>query len=256
MNWARLDGHVAAVTGGNAGIGLGLARGLARAGASVAILGRREDRNAAAVKQLTEDVPGSDVRAFACDVTNEDAVTVALKKVADGFGRFDSCFVNAGASGAARSMMSVSAAEWRDVLAVNLDGALFSARAAASLMQQQGEGGSIVLTSSLAAFDGTPLHGAYAASKAAVLALVRSLAVGLARDRIRVNAIVPGWVETAMTAGTLANDTAARKILSRVPLHRWGTVDDFEALAVLLAGPGSSYLTGQALVVDGGYSIF
>lgn len=250
MNWARLDGQVAVVTGGNDGIGLGFARGLAQAGASVAVLGRRADRNAAAAEQL----PG-DARPFTCDVADEDSVAAAFDAVVDAFGRIDSCFVNAGISGTAGPALAGTAGEWNNVLGVNLNGAFFTARAAADRIRQRGEGGSIVFTSSLAAFDASPFNAPYAASKAGVLALTRSLAGALARDRIRVNAIVPGWVETAMTEDAMGSD-GADKILRRIPLHRWGAAEDFEGLAVLLAGSGSSYLTGQAVVVDGGYSVF
>jgi len=256
MDWARLDGTVAVVTGGNAGIGLGIATGLARAGAQVAILGRRTDRNEEAVREVEAHAPGARLRAYTCDVADEEAVRRALSGVVEELGRLDSCFANAGMSGSLQPALSTTSSQWRDVLGVNLDGAYYTAQAAAELMRAHGEGGSIVFTSSIAAFHGAPLTVPYSASKGAVLSLMRSLAVGLARDGIRVNAVVPGWIDTDMTTDSLADDTASRKILSRIPLRRLGRAEDLEAIAVLLAGSGSTYLTGQALVVDGGYSIF
>lgn len=256
MDWARLDGSVAVVTGGNAGIGLGIAKGLARAGADVAILGRRADRNDEAVKEVQAGAPGARVHGYACDVADEEAVRAAMSGVVEELGRLDSCFANAGMSGSLTPARSTTSSQWRDILGVNLDGAFYTAQAAADLMRAHGEGGSIVFTSSIAAFHGAPLTLPYSASKGAVLSLTRSLAVGLARDKIRVNAIVPGWIDTDMTTDSLSDNTASRKILSRIPLHRLGRPEDLEALAVLLAGSGSTYLTGQALVVDGGYSIF
>lgn len=254
-NWASLEGHVSVVTGGNAGIGLGLARGLAQAGASVAILGRRPDRNAAAIEELTADIAGARLRAYTCDVSDEEALSTAIVAIANEFGRLDSCFANAGISGTSGHILATSTTEWRDIMNINLEGAFHTARVAAELMKQQNHGGSIVFTSSLSAFDAAPVHAPYAASKAALLSLTRSLAAAVARDGIRVNAIVPGWVDTDMTAEALS-DSTVREIIRRIPLRRMGTAADLEALAVLLAGSGSAYLTGQAIVVDGGYSIF
>ena len=141
------------------------------------------------------------------------------------------------------------------MMSVNLDGQFYTVRAVAGHMKAR-HTGSIVFTSSVSMSEGLPFSTHYAAAKAALTAMARGLAVELARDGVRVNAIVPGWTQAAMTEDLLSSPAAQAKILPRVPLRRWGAPDDYEALAVWLAGPGSGYVTGQTLVIDGGYSIF
>lgn len=252
--WHDLSGHVALVTGGNSGIGKGMARGLHNAGAAVAIWGTNVDNNAAAVAELSAD-GGAPVAAFAVDVSDEDAVESGVAQTLEAFGHIDSCFANAGVPGHSAPIDAMSSQEWRRVMAVNLDGQFFTVRAVAAHMKRRGAG-SIVFTSSVSMTDGLPFATHYAGAKAALTAMARGLAVELARDKIRVNAIVPGWTEAAMTEGLLNSPAAQAKILPRVPLRRWGTPEDFESLAVFLAGPGSSYITGQTIVVDGGYTVF
>ena len=254
--FADLRGRVALVTGGNAGIGLGMATGLARAGAAVAIWGTNEVRNAAAVDALAAEQPDGEVAAFAVDVADETAVDAGIAAVVERFGRLDCCFANAGITGPPAPIEELSVDIWRRVLAVNLDGLMFTLRAASRQLRRQGDGGALVVTSSIGSLHGMARHAAYAATKGGVAAVVRALAVELARDDITVNAILPGWVDTAMTEEMLASSSAVNRILPRIPLRRWGTPDDFAATAVLLAGPGARYLTGQAIVIDGGYTIF
>ncbi len=253
--WHDLTGHVALVSGGNSGIGLGMARGLRDAGAAVAIWGTNADRNAAAVAELSDGDAGAPVAAFAVDVSDEAAVAHGLEQTLAAFGHIDSCFANAGVPGRPSPIDAMSTDEWHRVLSVNLDGQFFTVRAVAGHMKARGSG-SIVFTSSVSMSDGLPFATHYAAAKAGLAAMARGLAVELARDGIRVNAIVPGWTKAAMTEDLLSSPTAQAKILPRVPLRRWGTPQDFEALAVWLAGPGSSYITGQTIVIDGGYSVF
>lgn len=252
--WHDLRGHVALVTGGNAGIGEGFARGLARAGADVAIWGSNAERNAAAAERLAAH--GTTVAAFTVDVADEAAVDAGMAAVVERFGRLDSCFANAGVGGTPTAIDELEADELRRILAVNLDGAVFTLRAAARQLRAQGDGGALVATSSIGALDGMARAVPYAASKGAVSSIVRALAVELARDGITVNAVLPGWIDTAMTTDMLGTEPAQKKILPRIPQRRWGTPQDFEAIAVLLAGAGASYLTGQTIVIDGGYSIF
>ncbi len=253
-SWHDLSGHVALVTGGNSGIGKGMARGLHDAGAAVAIWGTNADRNAAAVAEL-QDGGGAPVAAFTVDVADEEAVNAGFAATLERFGQIDSCFANAGVPGKPSPVDAMSTEEWRRVMSVNLDGQFFTVRAVAGHMKAR-KTGSIVFTSSVSMTDGLPYAIHYAAAKAALTAMARGLAVELARDKIRVNAVVPGWTEAAMTEQLLSSDTAQTKILPRVPLRRWGTPADFEGLAVWLAGPGSAYLTGQTVVMDGGYSVF
>ncbi len=253
--WHDLTGHVALVTGGNSGIGLGMARGLHRAGAAVAIWGTNVANNDAAVADLAADGSDAAVVAFQVDVSDEDAVTAGVSQTLERFGRIDSCFANAGVPGRPSPIDTVSTDDWRRVMSVNLDGQFFTVRAVAGHMKER-RTGSIVFTSSVSMTDGLAFNIHYAAAKAALVAMARGLAVELARERIRVNAIVPGWTEAAMTEDLLESPAAQTKILPRVPLRRWGTPEDYEAMAVWLAGPGSSYFTGQTLVMDGGYTVF
>lgn len=251
-SWHDLTGHVALVTGGNSGIGKGMARGLHEAGAAVAIWGTSAERNAAAVEELGGGAP---VVAFTVDVGDEDAVKAGVAATLERFGRIDSCFANAGVPGRPTPIDSMTTQEWRRVMSVNLDGQFFTAREVVGHMKTR-RTGSIVFTSSVSQTDGLPFSPHYAAAKAGVAAMARGLAVELARDGIRANAIVPGWTVAAMTEGLLDSPAAQAKILPRVPLRRWGVPEDFAALAVWLASPGSSYFTGQTVVMDGGYSVF
>jgi NAD(P)-dependent dehydrogenase (short-subunit alcohol dehydrogenase family) len=252
-SWHDLSGHVALVTGGNSGIGKGIARGLRNAGAAVAIWGTNTARNDDTVAELSE--AGGQVVAFTVDVSDETAVARGTAATLERFGQIDSCFANAGVPGRPAPIDAMSTQEWRRVMSVNLDGQFVTVRAVTAHMKSRGTG-SIVFTSSVSMTDGLPFAVHYAAAKAGLTAMARGLAVELARDGIRVNAIVPGWTRAAMTEGLLDSPAAQAKILPRVPLRRWGTPQDFEALAVWLAGPGSGYLTGQTVVLDGGYSVF
>ena len=252
--WHDLHGHVALVTGANSGIGLGMARGLVQAGASVAVWGTNTERNESAVAQLRAE--GGDAAAFTVDVSDEAAVAAGVEQTLARFERIDSCFANAGVPGKPAPVDQMSTEEWRRVMSVNLDGVFFTVRAVVGHMKARGGGGSIALTSSVSMSDGLPFAIHYAAAKAGLAAMARGLGVELAREGIRVNAIVPGWTMAAMTEDMLASPAAEAKILPRIPLRRWGTPEDFAALAVWLAGPGSGYFTGQTVVMDGGYTVF
>jgi NAD(P)-dependent dehydrogenase (short-subunit alcohol dehydrogenase family) len=249
-----LSGHVALVTGGNGGIGLGLADGLARAGADIAVWGTKADKNERAAEALAAH--GGRVETLVADISDESAVDAAFAETVSRLGRVDSCFANAGTSAQPASFPKISLEDWRRVNAVNLDGTFLTLRAAARHMIERGGGGALVAISSLTALEGAPRNEHYAASKAGVLGLVRSLAVELARHAIRVNAIVPGWVETDLNRDFLAGDAATAHILPRVPLRRWAQPADLAPAAVYLASPAAAYHTGDALVIDGGYSLF
>jgi NAD(P)-dependent dehydrogenase (short-subunit alcohol dehydrogenase family) len=248
-----LTGHVAVVTGGNSGIGLGMARGLAKAGAGVAIWARDETKNAAATAEL--EGLGATVVSMRCDVASEDDVEAAMAATLARFGKVDSCFANSGTSHSS-PFVDTPTSEWRRVLAVNLDGLFFTFRAAARHMTERGDGGSLVATASLASVQGQPRGVAYAAAKTGVIGIVRTLAVELARHRIRANAVLPGWVDTPMTEGLFAWDRFRERVLPRMPVGRWGDPADMEAVAVYLAAPGLVFHTGDTLLLDGGYSLF
>jgi NAD(P)-dependent dehydrogenase (short-subunit alcohol dehydrogenase family) len=251
-----LTGKVALITGGNSGIGLGMADGLAAAGAAVCIWGTSETKNAAAQERLAKH--GGRVLTLTCDVADEAAVDRAFAQTVQTLGRVDTCFVNAGVAGRREvaSFLEMTAAEWRRVLSVNLDGAFYTLRAAARHMAARPGGGSLVVTASLAAISGQARGEHYAASKGGLISMMKALAVELARHGVRANAIVPGWIDTPMTERTLRWDRFVEKVLPRVPVRRWGTGDDFAGIAVYLASDASAYHTGDTFVIDGAYSIF
>jgi NAD(P)-dependent dehydrogenase (short-subunit alcohol dehydrogenase family) len=251
-----LTGKVALVTGGNSGIGLGMARALAEAGADVAIWGTNAAKNAAAQAELAET--GHKVLALVCDVSDEAAVEAAFAENVKVLGRVDGCFANAGVSGrgATTSFAQMQGEEWRRVLKVNLDGAFFTFRAAARHMVERGGGGVLVGTASLAAIEGAARSEHYAATKGGLISMIRALAVEFARHGVRANAILPGWIETDMTANAIANEKFAKNVLPRIPMRRWGTGGDFGGIAVYLMSSASAYHTGDTFLIDGGYALF
>lgn len=249
-----LTGHVALVTGGNSGIGLGMAEGLAAHGATVAIWGTNPAKNTAAAAKLREY--GGTVLDLVCDVGDHQAVIDSFAATVAELGRVDSCFVNAGVGGQAPSFVGMTEEEWHRVLRVNLDGAFYTAQEAVKQMVAQGDGGSVVFTTSGSALFGQQKGQHYGGSKGAVISMMKGIAVEHARHGIRCNAILPGWIESDMTAGALGWDKFVEKVLSRVPMRRWGKPSDFSALAVYLASPASSYQTGDVITIDGGYHSF
>ena len=217
-----LSGQVALVTGGNSGIGLGLATGLARAGSAVAIWGTNAGKNAAALEALRST--GADVMAMIVDVSQEQAVEDGMNAVVSRFGQLDSCFANAAVTGKWGNPRFVDSTleAWRAEMAVNLDGTYLTLRAAARQMITQGTGGSLVGTSSLAAQFGAPREAGYAAAKAAILALMRTLAVELGKYNIRANALLPGWTRSPQFEAWLEKPGVGDRIMPRIPLRRWG----------------------------------
>lgn len=246
-----LTGKTAVVTGGNRGIGLGYARGLAKAGANVAIWSRNRAKNDAAVTELRD--LGVEAIGIECDVTDEASVAAATTTVVESFTRIDALFANAGVSNEASFPDDFTMDRWRSVLDVNLDGAFLTCREVSKAMIAAGAGGSIVITASVAGRLGIPRQPHYSASKGAALNLTRSLAQALAKHRIRVNSVSPGFIETDMTEDWSANERFEQSMIrGRVPLKRWGTAEDFEGVAVYLASEASSFMTGADLTLDGG----
>jgi NAD(P)-dependent dehydrogenase (short-subunit alcohol dehydrogenase family) len=248
-----LRGRVGLVTGGNSGIGLGYARGLARAGAKLALWGRDAAKNAEAVAEL--EALGAEAVGFACDVANEDEVIAATRATLDRFGRIDACFANAG-FGMAAPFLETKLEDWNRVLQVNLTGAFLTFREVTKHMVARGGGGKLVATSSIGEICGMPRQEAYAATKAALSSLIRALAVELAKHDIQANAILPGWIETPGTAPIKQWKALEEQVLHRTPARRWGRPDDLEGVAVYLASDASRFHTGDVLRVDGGYMIF
>jgi len=248
-----LTNKVALITGGNSGIGLGMAKGLVQAGADVCIWGTNFEKNMSAEKML--QALGGKVKALQCDISDEQAVENAFEETLSIFGKVDSCFANAGTGGSA-NFQNFPTATWKRVLSINLDGTFFTLRAAARHMIEHGDGGRLIATSSLSAIDGAAQNEAYAATKGAIISMVRGLAVELARHGITANTIVPGWIETPMTAPRVGEEIFETKVMKRVPIRRWGQPEDFAGIAVYLASDASAYQTGEDFIIDGGYSRF
>lgn len=252
-----LTGKVALVTGGNGGIGLGMAEGLAAAGAKVAIWGQNPEKNVKAEAALKAH--GGEVLVQQVDVSSEEAVVAGVAEVLKRFGRLDFCAANAGIGGGG-PFEEMTTEKWRRVTTVNLDAVFWTFREAVKPMIKQAEagepGGSLVVTSSTSAIHGAPRNQAYAATKGAVLSMVRGLAVEYARFGIRANSILPGWIATDMTAGLQAWDKFNEKAIGRVPMRRWGEGEDFSGIAVYLASDASRFHTGDSFVIDGGYTIY
>jgi len=249
-----LTGKVALITGGNSGIGLGMAEALAQAGADIAIWGTNAKKNEAAKSSLHDS--GRKVLTLEVDVGNEAAVEAAFARTLEVMGRVDGCFANAGVGGRAASFLEMTSEEWHRVLRVNLDGVFYTFKAAARHMVQRGDGGTLVGTASLAAVSGQARGQHYAATKGGVISMIRAMAVEFARYKIRANAILPGWIDTDMTRKTFANEKFRDKVLPRVPMRRWGEAADFGGIAVYLMSSASSYHSGDTFLIDGAYSIF
>lgn len=254
-----LSGRVAVVTGGNGGIGLGMARSLAAAGAAVAIWGRDAGRNQAAAGELAG--AGGTVESFSCDVTDRGSVEEAFAATLARFGRVDGLFANAGVSSRSRhSFADRPPEEWQRLFATNVHGVVHTLQVAARHMRERaGSGdpfGRLVATSSVASIAGAAFNEHYGATKGALNSLVRAIAVELARYAITANAILPGWIESDMTADLLANEKFVGNVLPRIPARRFGKPADFGGMAVYLMSGASSYTTGQVFVIDGGYTIY
>jgi NAD(P)-dependent dehydrogenase (short-subunit alcohol dehydrogenase family) len=237
------------------GIGLGMASGCAKAGAQIVVWGRNKEKNDAAVRALEE--LGATTHAFVCDVDDPAAIDEAFAASVDAAGgRIDSVFANAGTTGNGSSFLDLDYEEWRRVMRTNLDGAFLTLQAAARHMVARGGGGALVAVSSTSAVHGAANNEAYGASKTAVLGLVRALAVGLARHDIRVNALLPGWTITDLSAPGYAWDKFRDATIGRTPMRRWAEPSEMGSAAVFLADPNNTFHTGDCVVVDGGYTVF
>jgi 2-dehydro-3-deoxy-D-gluconate 5-dehydrogenase len=251
MSAFDLTGRVALITGGNGGIGLGMARGLAKAGASLVIAARNKAKNAAAQAELT--ALGAPCAILEVDVADKAACRAMVEAAKDRFGRLDVLVNNAGIARGGRPE-TTPLADWNAVLQTNLTAVLIASQAAYPLMKAQG-GGKIVNIGSMYSLFGAPFVPAYAASKGGLIQLTRSLAAAWAPDNIQVNAILPGWITTEMTAGAKGAEAFSNAIVARTPTGRWGEPEDFEGPAVFLASPASDFVTGVSLPVDGGFAI-
>ena len=247
-----LKGRVAIVTGGNGGIGLGMARGLAQAGARVVVSGRNAQKSEAAVKELVG--LGADACAIAADVTDASAVSRLVQGTLDRYGRLDVLVNNAGTN-IRKPVQDLALEEWHTVLDTNLTSAFLCSKAASPAFKSAG-GGKIINIGSMMSLFGASFAPAYGASKGGIVQLTKSMAAAWARDNIQVNAVLPGWIDTDLTRQARQQVAGLHdNVLKRTPAGRWGGIDDMAGVAVFLAGRGSDFVTGTAIPVDGGYSI-
>ena len=252
MEMFNLTGKVAVVTGGNGGIGFGMARGLARAGADIAVVGRNAEKSARAADELQ----GLGVRAITveADVTDADAVAAMADAVTGALGRIDILINNAGTNIRKRPE-DLAEDEWHTVIDANLTSAFLCSKACYPAMKRAG-GGKILNNGSMLSLFGAPWGPVYAASKGGIMQLTKSLATAWAADDIQVNCFLPGWIDTDLTRQARRQvDGLHDRVLGRTPAGRWGDIADFEGIAVFLASAASDYVTGAVIPVDGGFSI-
>ena len=242
-----LTGKVALVTGGNGGIGLGMAKGLADAGAAVMVAGRDADKNRRAV-----DVLGGNAAAIVVDMAEESGCQAAVDAAAGTFGRLDILVNNAGIN-IRKPPQDYSLAEWHSVLNINLTSLFVCCQAAYPHLRARG--GKIINIGSMMSIFGASFAAPYGASKGGVVQLTKSLAAAWAGDKIQVNAVLPGWIDTELTKGARQQVSGLHeKVLARTPAGRWGVPEDLAGIAVFLAAPASDFITGTAIPVDGGYA--
>ncbi len=247
-----LAGKVAVVTGGNGGIGLGMARGLAEAGAAVVVAGRNEAKSNAAAANLRQS--GVKAISVVADVTDKSAVAAMVERTLRELGRIDILVNNAGIN-IRKPPHNLDIAEWNSVIATNLTSAFLCSQAVYPAMKANG-GGKIINIGSMMSIFGAGFAPAYAASKGGIVQFTRSCAVAWAGDNIQVNAVLPGWIDTDLTKRARQEIAGLHdKVLARTPAARWGEIADFAGIAVFLSSSASDFVTGTAIPVDGGFSV-
>jgi 2-dehydro-3-deoxy-D-gluconate 5-dehydrogenase len=252
MKLFDLSGRVAIVTGGNGGIGLGVARGLAQCGASVMVAARDRAKNAAAV----EEISGLEAKAAAIetDVTREESCKAMVAATVERFGRLDILVNNAGTN-VRKQPEQYTLAEWQRILETNLSSAFMCSQAAYPAMQAAG-GGKIIMIGSMMSIFGASFSAPYAATKGGIVQMAKAMACAWGKDNIQVNAVLPGWIDTALTRGARRDiEGLQERVVARTPAGRWGDPEDFAGIAAFLASPASDFVTGAAITVDGGYSV-
>ena len=251
-NMFDLTHKVAIVTGGNGGIGLGMARGLASHGAAIVVAGRNADKSARAVKELQG--LGAKASSIAVDVKDEASVKAMVADTVGRYGRLDVLVNNAGIN-VRKPPHELSLAEWREVMDTNLTSAFLASHAVYPHMKKGG-GGKIVNIGSIMSIFGARFAPAYAASKGGIVQFSKVCANAWATDNIQVNAVLPGWIDTELTKrGRAEIEGLSERVLARTPAGRWGVPDDLAGIAVFLCSAASDFVTGTAILVDGGYAI-
>jgi 2-deoxy-D-gluconate 3-dehydrogenase len=252
MQLFDLSGRVAIVTGGNGGIGLGMARGLARCGASVMVAARDRAKNAAAVEELAG--LGAKAAAVETDVAAERSCKAMVQATVERFGRLDILVNNAGTN-IRKQPQEYALEEWHLILESNLSSAFMCSQAAYPAMQAAG-GGKIIMIGSMMSIFGASFAAPYAATKGGIVQMAKAMACAWAKDNIQVNSVLPGWIDTALTRRARRDlEGLQERVVARTPAGRWGDPDDFAGIAAFLASPASDFVTGAAITVDGGYSV-
>lgn len=249
MKLFDLTGRVAIVTGGNGGIGLGMATGLLNAGASVVIAGRNKEKSAKAAASL-----GERARAIEVDVADEKSVRSLVDQTISAFGRVDILINNAGIA-IRKQPEAYTLDEWRQVMDTNLTSAFLCSQSVYPHMIKTG-GGKIINIGSILSIFGAPFAVPYGATKGGLVQMARSFATAWAKDNIQINTILPGWIDTDLTeTARVQIEGLNDRVLARTPAKRWGSPDDFAGIAVFLSSAASDFVTGTAIPIDGGYSI-
>jgi 2-deoxy-D-gluconate 3-dehydrogenase len=252
MKLFDLDGRVAIVTGGNGGIGLGMARGLARCGGAVMVAGRDAAKNAAAVEELGG--LGAKAAAIETDVTVEASCKAMVQATVERFGRLDVLVNNAGTT-IRKQPQDYTLEEWHLILESNLSSAFMCSQAAYPAMKAAG-GGKIIMIGSMMSIFGASFTAPYAATKGGIVQMAKAMACAWGKDNIQVNSVLPGWIDTALTRRARRDiEGLEARVVARTPAGRWGEPDDFAGIAAFLASPASDFVTGAAITVDGGYSV-
>jgi 2-deoxy-D-gluconate 3-dehydrogenase len=252
MSLFDLTGRVAVVTGGNGGIGLGMARGMAEAGAAIAIAGRNIGKSQAAAAELAK--LGVKTAVIEVDVTSEASCRKMVDDTVKRLGRLDILVNNAGIN-IRKVPQELTFAEWRQVIDTNLNSIFVCSQAAYPVMRDAG-GGKIINIGSMLSIFGAAFAPAYGAAKGGVVQLTKSLAVAWAKDNIQVNAVLPGWIDTDLTKKAREEVSGLNSlVLMRTPAKRWGVPADMSGVAAFLASKASDFVTGTAIPVDGGYSV-
>ena len=253
-----LTGKTALITGGNGGIGLGIAKAVGEAGANVCIWGTNPEKNETALKEL--ELYGTKISAQICDVSDRGSVDECFDSFIEKFGGIDACFANAGIAGHALSFLRIKQEDWKNILDVNLTGVFNVLQKSAGYMvsrsRKEGIGGRLIVTSSLSAVEGFSGNEPYASTKGGLVSMIKSLAVEFARYGITANSIMPGWIETDIIKKHMDSKRFADAVMPRIPTRRWGKPEDMGGIAVYLMSDASSYHTGDNFIIDGGYSIF
>ena len=254
LSYFDLTGKVAVVSGGATGIGYGISEGLAEAGATVVVCSRRLETCEQAAQKITRKT-GAKVVAMNCDITKQYEIESLVQKVLEKFDGIDILVNCAGVGGSERPILKMEEMDWDEVLAVNVKGAYTMSRAVVQAMKDRGKGGRIINVASVGAIIAYPNMSAYCASKGALVQLTKVMALEWIRYGILVNAILPGYFSTPMNTQFFASDIGKRVIGSNVPMKRLGRIDEMKGLAILLASEGASFMTGSAVVIDGGYTL-